>query len=417
VSDKSRVCELAMFGGRPCFDEPIHVGRPTLKNSESFLRRVGQVLATHRFTNNGPFVEEFEERIGALTGSRYCVVTCNATTALQLLARALDLRGQIIVPSFTFVATAHAFSWLGLEPVFCDIESGGYTIDPRAVEKVIGPRCSAIVGVHTWGIPCDIVGLERLARDRQLMLIFDAAHALGCEYQGKPIGSRGDATVFSFHATKFVHSFEGGAITTDSHDLAGKLRLMRDFGFAGVDEVQCLGTNAKMSELHAAAGLSSLEAMKDTIRGNRRCFEKYRSLLEAVPGITLVDVAQKGEPNYQYVVLETGPTFPISRDLLLRILQAEGVLARRYFFPGCHRCLPYAAAPRAPLPATEALSDRILVLPTGPLMDDSTIETVVNLLRFVVQHSNEITALGGMHSARESTEIAIRGSEVVRNAS
>jgi dTDP-4-amino-4,6-dideoxygalactose transaminase len=401
LKTKSDIRDLAFFGGSPCFAEPIHVGRPSLNDPEPFLRRFEQMLATHRFTNNGPFVEEFEESIATLTGARFCVATCNATSALQLLVRALDLSGQIVMPSFTFIATAHAFAWLGLEPVFCDIEAETHSIDPGAVELAIGPRCSAIVGVHTWGIPCDIVRLQQIAHDRKLVLILDAAHAFGCTYQQRPIGSFGNATVFSFHATKVIHSFEGGAITTDSRELAGKLRLMRDFGFAGMDDVRCVGTNAKMSELHAAAGMASLATMEATIRANRRCFEKYHSLVKFIPGAKLLDVAQRGESNYQYLVLEMQPPHPwIGRDLLLRMLHAEGVLARRYFFPGCHRCVPYAASPHGPLPATEELLERVIVLPTGPSIDDATIEVIVDLMRFIVERSDEISRNGEDPGAR-----------------
>jgi dTDP-4-amino-4,6-dideoxygalactose transaminase len=360
------------------------------------------MLATHRFTNNGPFVGEFEESIAALTGSRFCIAACNATSALQLLVRALDLSGQVVMPSLTFIATAHAFAWLGLEPVFCDVEAETHSVDPGAAERAIGPRCSAVVGVHTWGIPCDIARLQQIAHDRKLVLILDAAHAFGCTYQQRPIGAFGDATVFSFHATKVIHSFEGGAITTDSPELADRLRLMRDFGFGGMDDVRCLGTNAKMSELHAAAGMASLATMEATIHANRRCFEKYRSLVKFIPGAKLLDVAQRGESNYQYVVLEMQPPHPwVGRDLLLQVLHAEGVLARRYFFPGCHRCVPYAASPRNPLPVTEQLLDRVIVLPTGPSIDDATIEVIVDLMRFIVEHSDGIWEKRHAQSARE----------------
>jgi dTDP-4-amino-4,6-dideoxyglucose len=245
VRAKADVHELAIFGGSPCFSEPVHVGRPSLSDPASFLRRFERILSTNRFTNDGPFVQEFEQSIAELSGAKFCVATCNATCALQLLARASNLKGEIVMPAFTFIATAHAFAWLGLEPVFCDIEAGTHTIDTASVQRAIGPHCCAIVGVHTWGIPCDVAGLERVAQDRGLVLILDAAHALGCTYAGRAVGSLGHSTVFSFHATKFVHSCEGGAITTDSAELATNLRTMRDFGFAGPDDVRCLGTNPR----------------------------------------------------------------------------------------------------------------------------------------------------------------------------
>jgi dTDP-4-amino-4,6-dideoxygalactose transaminase len=394
VASKRGVGDLAILGGPPVFSEPLHVGLPNFGDPVAFFRRMETILATRRFTNGGPFVHELEAGIAKLTGARHCIATCNATSALQILARALDLQGEVAMPSFTFVATAHAFSWLGLEPIFCDIEAAGHGADAYSLERVIGPRCSAIVAVHTWGIPCNVDAIERLARERGLALIYDAAQALACSYHGQGLGSLGDAAVFSFHATKFVNSFEGGAITTQSDELAEKVRRMRNFGFDGYDSVRSLGTNAKLSELHAAAGLTTLDALPAIVEENRRCFETYRGLLEPIPGVRLLDIAGRGRSNYQYVVVEIERgNVPAIRDDLVQALHAEGVFARRYFHPGCHRLMPYAARAHVPsLTVAESVSDRTVVLPTGPSVGNAAIASVVELIRLVLENQAEVRA-------------------------
>ncbi|NBW95704.1 MAG: hypothetical protein EBR28_02990 [Planctomycetia bacterium] len=243
---------LAICGGQPRFATPRHVGAPTIPDRRTLHARIDEILDTRRLTNDGPFVKEFEARLGRLNGDVEVVAVCNATVGMQMLFKALDLRGEVILPSFTFVATAHACLWEGLEPVFADVERGSHTLDPACVARQVGPETAAIVGVHLWGRMCRIRELEAIARDRDVPLVFDAAHALGCTHEGVPMGRLGTASVVSFHATKFVQSLEGGAILTADRALADRLRLLRNFGFQGFDNVVALGTNAKMNDRDGA---------------------------------------------------------------------------------------------------------------------------------------------------------------------
>jgi dTDP-4-amino-4,6-dideoxygalactose transaminase len=224
---------LAIFGHAPAFESPLHVGRPNLPDKPAILARIEVALDAGWLTNAGPLVAAFERRVAAETGVRHCIATCNGTAALELAVRALDLVGEVIVPAYTFIATAHALAWLRLRPVFCDVDATTHTLDVDRVAQAIGPQTSAILGVHLWGRACDVSSLTALAHERGLPILFDAAHAFGCTYQGRPIGSFGTCEVFSFHATKFVHSGEGGAITTNDDRFAERLRLLRNFGFAG----------------------------------------------------------------------------------------------------------------------------------------------------------------------------------------
>jgi dTDP-4-amino-4,6-dideoxygalactose transaminase len=324
------------------------------------------------------------------------VALCNGTVALELAARALGLTGEVLVPSFTFIATAHALAWQGIEPVFCDIDPRTHSLDPVAVERKIGPQTSGIVGVHTWGEPCAVEALAEIADRRQLALLLDASHAFGCTHRGRAIGCFGRAEVFSFHATKFFHTFEGGAVATDDAELAATIRLMRNFGFTGYDRVARLGTNGKMSEISAAMGLTGLESLADFVAANRSHYDRYRSWVEGVAGLRLFRLNEAERRNYQYVVIEVDEDAAgIGRDLLLELLHAENVLARRYFHPGCHRMEPYAStagAAAADLPHTERLCGRVLVLPTGTALDGEDVEKICDLIRLGIENAEEIKA-------------------------
>ena len=396
VSIVSRKLDLAIFGKPPAFAEKVHVGRPNIGNREHLLARINDMLDRVWFTNNGPYVQEFETKLAAFVGVRHCVAMCNGTVALEIAIRALGLKGEVIVPSFTFIATAHALQWQEITPVFCDIDPRTHNLDPGQVEKMITPRTSGIIGVHTWGRPCDVDALEVIARRRNLQLLFDAAHAFGCSYKGKSIGGFGRCEVFSFHATKFFNTFEGGAILTNDEVLAEKVRLMHNFGFRGYDNVIYIGTNGKMTEVCATMGLTSLESVDEFIKTNRRNHSAYRRELDGIPGVSVMVYDERERANYQYVVLEVDErTAGLTRDELVEVLFAENVLARRYFFPGCHRMEPYRSYfPHAALilPETERLCRRVMVLPNGTSVDEPAISQICQIIRTAVSNAPAVRA-------------------------
>ncbi len=256
---------------------------------------------------------------------------------------------------------------------------------------MITPRTTGIIGVHVWGQPCNIEALTAIAKKHNLKLMFDAAHAMGCSYQGKMIGSFGDAEVMSFHATKFLNSFEGGAIVTNNDELAEKLILMENFGFAGRDHVIYIGTNGKMSEVCAAMGLTSLESINKFIEINYQNYRCYHQELKDIKGIKFFTYNQQEQCNYQYIVLEIEEEVTkISRDYLVDILTAENIIARRYFYPGCHRMQPYKSYfPHAGLllPETEKLSNKVMLLPTGVNMSPDKIIRITKLIKFILDNN------------------------------
>lgn len=391
---KQNPSDLAILGGEPIFRDKVHVGRPNVGDRKRLFERFEEMLDRCWFSNDGPLVQEFEDSLEKFIGVRHAIAVCNATIGLELVTRALGLTGEVIVPSFTFVATAHCLEWQGITPVFCDIDQHTHCIDPLQVEKLITPQTTGIIGVHLWGRPCAIEALTVIAERHDLALIFDAAHAFASSHRGRMIGGFGRAEVFSFHATKFFNTFEGGAIVTDDDELAGTLRLMKNFGFQGYDNVTRIGTNGKMVEAAAAMGLTGLESLDHFIAINRRNYEQYAHELSATPGIRLISYDQTEACNFQYVVLEilSGDEYP-TRDQLVAILHAENVLARRYFYPGCHRMEPYRSRDsllQPDLHVTDAVSSRVMSLPTGSAVGAQEITKICQTIRYSFENGSAI---------------------------
>ena len=391
---KANLDELAILSGRPAFQNVLHVGRPNIGNRQKFTERVNDILDRKWLTNGGKYVQEFERQLEQFMGVKHCIAICNATVALEIAIRALGMKGEVIVPSFTFVATANALQWQEITPVFCDINPQTHNIDPQQIERMITPRTTGIIGVHVWGRACDVEELSEIAKRRNLHLLFDAAHAFSCTYEGNMIGRFGDAEVFSFHGTKFFNTLEGGAIATNDDALARKIRLMKNFGFTNYDQVDFIGINGKMNEISAAMGLTNLECLDEFIATNRRNYQSYSHHLSNLEGVRLITFNDTEKHNYQYVVLEIDPQITgLTRDQLVAILHAENVLARRYFFPGCHQMEPYRSYfPHSGLllPHTERLTQNVLCLPTGTAVGETEIATICQLIRLVLQNSDEI---------------------------
>jgi dTDP-4-amino-4,6-dideoxygalactose transaminase len=391
---KKTIKDLALYGGDPLFREKLHVGRPNMGNREVLLQRINQALDRKWFSNAGPFVQEFEAAIAKYCGVKHCMAMCNATVALEIASRALGLKGEVIIPSFTFIATAHSLQWQEITPVFCDIRTSDFTIDPSRIEELITPRTTGIMGVHLWGRPCDVLAIEQIARKRNLKVLYDASHAFGCTSHGRMVGSFGDAEVFSFHATKFLNTLEGGAVVTNDDDLAKKIRLMKNFGFGGYDEVIYIGTNGKMNEFSAATGLTNLEALDGFIAANKRNYELYRNELKDVPGVHFVEYNEREKCNYQYVVIIIDETITgIDCGTLVKLLHAENILVRRYFYPGCHLMEPYKSYfphSKLMLPNTEKYSPRVMCLPTGTSIGGEEVGEISAIIKFLLINSPNI---------------------------
>lgn len=380
--------DLAINGAPPAFGEQLHVGRPNIGSRDAFIKHVDTIFDNRWLSNNGPMVQEFEQRVADYHNVKHCIAMCNGTVALEIAIRALGLEGEVIIPSYTFIATAHALSWQAITPVFADIDPVTHTLDPAAVRRMITPRTTGIIGVHLWGRGAPVDELQAIADEHGLKLMFDAAHAFGCSYQGKMIGNFGACEVLSFHATKFFNTFEGGAVLTNDDELAETMRLMRNFGFVALDNVVHPGTNGKMIEVAAAMGLVNLDAIDSVIAANRRNYHAYREALTGLRGINLLTFNEAERNNYQYVVMEVGAECSVLRDRIIEALHAENIRARKYFWPGCHNMQPYRDLyPHAGLllPNTQQVANRVVVLPTGTTMSIEMVNTVAAVIRVLIE--------------------------------
>jgi len=388
--------DLAIFGGDPHFERPVHVNRPNVGNQDVFQSYVDSAWDNRIFTNSGPIEFELEQLLQNHLEVPHCIVTSSGTSAMSLLVKALRLHGEVIIPSFTFTSTAHVLHWAGIKPIFCDIGRDDWNMDSDHCAALINSSVTAVIATHCWGEACNVECLEEICNKADIPLLFDAAHAFDCTHNRKKIGSFGTAEVFSFHATKVFHTFEGGAITTRDGELAEKLRIMKNFGFTDYDRTEMAGTNAKMSEIHAAMGIANISVIESTINNCRLVHEDYAKLLSTVTGIELQKPHDGESSNYQYVVcLVDQNKFGMSRDQLIRVLQRENILARKYFSPGCHLLEPYKtliAHNDDDLPNTRYKSENVLVLPAGAGIERADVAEVCQIIRFINSHAQEISA-------------------------
>ncbi|XRB17857.1 GDP-perosamine synthase [Pseudoscourfieldia marina] len=367
------------------------VGRPNLVDKAGFLEDVERILKTRLFTNNGPYCEALQRNVEKYLGVRHCIAVANATVGLELVLRALEFEpgSEVIVPSYTFIATVHAVKACGLVPRFCDVDAKTHLITAESVSACLTRETVAIIGVHLWGLCCDVASLTAVAKAHEVTLLFDAAHAFGARnHEGIYVGNFGKAEVFSMHATKLFNSFEGGLITTNDSDLDSKLRYMLNFGIEDQDLIVSWGTNIKLSEVHAAFAnrqLLGIHRLLDTYRTNASIYcEEFKRLLG-------IEVWNERFMSYEgcthsYICVEVKDGFPMSRDEIMAGLRKHHIYAKRYFFPGSHRCKPYISKDvDVDLPNTEQLCRQVLVLPTGTCITGADIKKIVGTIEELIK--------------------------------
>ena len=374
----------------PTHAKTLVVGRPNVLDEQGFLEDVKTILRSKLLTNGGPFVSQLEQGAREYLGVKHVVAVSNATVGLELALRARRFApgAEVLLPSFTFVATAHAVACAGLTPVFCDVDEASHFMSIASAERATTPKTVAVVGVHLWGRAGDAAALEAFAAKRSLDVFYDSAHAFGAAYaDGAKVGTRGRAEVFSLHATKLLNGFEGGLIATNDDALAVAATRARNFGFSGQDTIVSMGTNAKLSEVHAALALRHLRVLDATLDAYRAVAAAYGDALGAA-GLLDGPLTYWNAPflgadsgcTHSYVCVRVEPAFGVSRDVVMAELRRAGVYAKRYFFPGVHAHAPYAhLAPREPgfLAATDALNASLLVLPTGAAVAADDVARVV----------------------------------------
>ena len=351
----------------------INVTRSTMPPFEEYIQTIAPLWESRWLTNMGAIHQEFEAELREFLNSPCVTLYTNGHLALEGVLEALEKKGEIITTPFTFASTTHAISRRGFTPVFCDIEDTYYTMDPAKIEALITDKTVAILPVHVYGNLCDHEAIRRIADRHGLKVIYDAAHAFGVP----GVAAFGDASMFSFHATKVFHSVEGGCITCADPELKARMDRLKNFGIAG-ESIPDIGGNAKMSEFHAAMGLCNLRYVNQWIEARKQVVARYRENLEELPGIKLCPEQPGVKSNYAYFpVVFTGP---FTRDMAAGKLAEQGIIARKYFYPLLNDCAAYGFRGNE-TPVAKYISERVLTLPLYPELSMEDVDRICDILR------------------------------------
>lgn len=322
-----------------CLNEGAHmkqilVARSSMPEYQEYIEAIKPLWDSHWLTNMGVYHHELEQLLTEYLGVSHLSLFSNGHMALELAIQAMELEGEVITTPFTFASTTHAIVRNGLTPVFCDIDPDTYTIDAEKIEELITEKTSAIIPVHVYGNICNIEKIEELARKYNLKVIYDAAHAFGVTYKGKGIGEFGDASMFSFHATKVFNTIEGGAVCYRDSAFGRRLYQLKNFGISGEELVDGIGSNAKMNEFQAIMGLCNLKHLEEEIGKRKNISERYLAGLENIAGISLPHTQEFISSNYAYLpIVVDEETAGFSRDDIHKKLKESHITARKYFYP------------------------------------------------------------------------------------
>jgi dTDP-4-amino-4,6-dideoxygalactose transaminase len=366
----------------PAFPKLLPIVDPEGVPGAEFLEEVRGILASKQLTN-GAYVKKFEKAAAKYLGVAHCVAVSSCTAGLLLVLKALELRGEVILPSFTFHATAHALVWNGLTPVFADCDAKTFCVAPQAVRSQVSSRTAAILAVHLFGNPAAVKELDEIVAELEIPLVFDAAHAFGSSSGGKRVGGFGTAEVFSFSPTKLVVAGEGGLVATSDSGLAEKLRAARNYGDAGNYDPEVLGVNARMSEINAAMALHGLTALDARIERRNEIRLRYELNLRDVAGLRFQEISEGGRSTFKdFSVIVDRKEFGHSRDWLMERLHRENIGARKYFSPPVHRQKLYSAMwDGRPLPVTDLVSDGVVSLPIYSSLTNESVDRVCEVIR------------------------------------
>lgn len=369
--------------------DPLYVTRPVLPALEALQPLLEEIWASRQLTNNGPLVDALEAALADYLGVEFLTLTANCTLASIVALRALDLGGEIVTTPFSFVATSNSIVLAGAEPVFADVDPDTFNLDPESVARRITPRTRAILAVHSYGHPCDLEGLQAVADQHGLPLLYDAAHTFGVRVGDRSLVDFGDGATLSFHATKVFNTFEGGAVVCHDAATHERVRGLINHGMQVTDDQASeIGLNAKLSELHAAVGLTALPTIECAIAARGRLVDRYVEAFEGVDGIRPMRPPQSVRHNHYMFPVFVEPPFALSRECLFAKLRADGIVARRYFHPLISDMPAFAGLPTADpaaLPGARYCADHVLCLPLYPELEDAdqdrVIESVLNAAR------------------------------------
>jgi dTDP-4-amino-4,6-dideoxygalactose transaminase len=364
-----------------------------LPDYSELIDGVKDIVGTGMVTK-GKYLRAFEDAIASHLNVKHAVAVSSCTSGLMLTYRGLGLAGDVVVPSFTFMATVSSLIWSGLNPIFADVNPHTTNLDPSAAEAAITPQTSAIVAVHNFGTPAEIDALKAVAQKHNLKLIFDAAHGFGALYQGKPVGNQADAHIFSLSPTKLLITGEGGIVSTDDDRLAEQIRMGREYGNDGNYDSAFAGLNARMPEFNALMGLYSLKRLESAAQSRNETANYYQEMLGRLPGIEFQQVCSGDRSSYKdFSITVDAETFGLSRDQLALALGAENIDTRKYYEPPAHRQLAYKQFYNgSQLPNTELLSARSLSLPMWSQMEQDVATGICEAMQRIYQNRQDLRA-------------------------
>ncbi len=356
----------------------INITHSSMPNMEEYIEEIKELWDSHWLTNMGVKHNQLELMLKDYLDTPYISLFANGHLALEMLLEAMNLQGEVITTPFTFVSTTHAIVRKGLKPVFCDINENDYTIDVNKLEACITGRTSAILPVHVYGNICDCEIIENIAKQYGIKVIYDAAHAFGVKKNGITSANFGDATMFSFHATKVFHSIEGGAVASKDKKLNKKLSLLKNFGITGLETIEDIGGNAKMNELQAAMGICNLRNVDAEINKRKIISDRYNERLSGVKGIKLCKEQSGVESNYSYFpCLFNG--YKYTRDEVYELLIEQNIYARKYFYPLTNSLSCYNFDD-SKTPVAKIVSNSILTLPLYSNLSLEDVDRICNII-------------------------------------
>lgn len=384
----------AFLSGEPLINEFVPIVRPTLPAfSDRISSQIAEIWDSGMLTK-GQYLRGFENQLAEYLHVEHVVAVSSCTLGLMLVYQGLRLTGEVIVPSFTFMATVHPLMWVGVRPVFVDIDTKTWNMDPQKVEESITEQTSAIVAVHNFGNPAAVAELEEIAKRHNIHLIFDAAHGFGALYRGKPVGSHGSAEIFSLSPTKLLVSGEGGIVATNNGELAEHIRFGREYGNPGDYGSLFPGLNARMPEINALMGLYSLEQLEDNAKQRNRVVDTYRRELAAIPGIRFQAIHPEDRCSYKDLSIVIDETrFGLNRDELNLALRPENIDCRKYHDPPVHTHRAYRHLTdnqSSKLPVTEDIAPRSLSLPIWSHMTTELAEQICAAVIRIHENAPEI---------------------------
>lgn len=363
----------------------IYVTQSSMPELEDYIREIEPIFQSKILTNMGPVYKKFQHQLIDYLKVPYLSLFVNGHMALEMAIQALGLNipgGEVITTPFTFVSTTHAIVRNGLKPVFCDIKFDDYTMDPDKIEELITEKTVAIVPVHVYGNICEVEKIERIAKKHNLKVIYDAAHAFGCTYKGVGVGNYGDASMFSFHATKCFHSIEGGAVAFKDATYREKLHNLKNFGIQGPDDVIDVGGNAKMDEFRAAMGICNLDRIDVCIEKRKQVYQRYMERLSGVKGVKLSHLQKNVRTNYAYFpVYFDENEFGKNRDDIFELLKQQNIYARKYFYPAVNDMTCYKKEHGLyETPIAKDVSLNILALPLYENLDLKDVDRICDFI-------------------------------------